>query len=218
MGNGPGLSQFSPPQGARGVQGGLAALWGDVPLPCHPSSLPFTLRFSLSPDPLGLKLALRCVVWFLCSEHPVDTTCFCSASCEVRTTTCLLGGRGLRRGKRGKTPSLTLPVPAVVCALQPGALPPVLVSPHHGPAEDARGKRWWAQPELPQGHVQVHPYTLALVGWRWARRTECLSVLLGILCCELGGGQTWEVDKLHLSVPSSAGICLGPVVRACLDN
>lgn len=104
-----------------------------------------------------------------------------------------LPARSVPRSARkhgGKTPSLTLPVPAVVRALQPGALPPVLVSPHHGPAEDTRGKRRPTQPKLPRQQVQVHPYTPALVGRRWARRTECLSVLPGIPCCELGAGQT----------------------------
>lgn len=59
---------------------------------------------------------------------------------------------------------LNLPIPAVVCLLQPRALPPVLGSPHHRPAEDTRGECWWVQ--------QVHPCALALVGWRWVRRTE----------------------------------------------
>lgn len=33
-----------------------------------------------------------------------------------------------------------------------------------------------------------------------------------------GSWTDWEVDKLHLSVSSSAGVCLDPAVPVCLDN
>ena len=71
---------------------------------------------------------------------------------------------------------LDLLIPAVLCALQPRALPSVPVSPHHGAAAGTRGKWQRAQPV-----VARPPYGLSLLKTgSWANR---------------------EVDKLHLLVP-----------------
>ena len=126
---------------------------GQYSLSCTPIFFPNSLRFCLSLDPLGLNYPCNVLfVSWLCPEHPVGSTCPMWGLYHD-----LHRGGGLWSRKHGKPPSLTLPVSAVVRALQPGALPPVLVSPHRGPAKETRGKWQRAQPKVPWWHVQVHP-------------------------------------------------------------
>lgn len=117
MGSDPGSSQAAGAEGA-----GLAAL-------CFPISS----EFCLSPDPPGFKPALGCVIWVLAALSP------------PRASPAPSQHPHGWEGEAWRDSCLNLPLPAVVCALQPRALPAGPDSPPRSPAGDT-GKGHWGQP------------------------------------------------------------------------
>lgn len=162
----------------------------------HPPSLPLLCCPFASPGGFALaqtRLRISAVTQQLAADRILSSPWAPAPS--VRAP-----GRTLWRG-----PFLNPPVPAVVCALQPRALPPVLVSPPRGAAADTGGKGQWAQPV---GTNTQPPLGPCFGGVEVGDEQHMLELPSERPLLYTGSWANWEGDKLHLRVPRSVGIYL----------